>query len=279
VGEEPPDPDVPGPRLVPNAVTAAKFEEQLRRWHLNEATLARRGCLLLRTGQLNVEIGILQKVPIGGQALPVMTACVRIDYWNFDLWPPSVTFLDPVTREPAVPLVRALARVSPSEVRDVLIDHHPLTGRPFLCLPGVREYHSHPQHSGDDWLLHRHLREGDLVVLAERLWQRMARNVVGASVAVHSVATADPGSVANQLNLTLLQGDPELVRRTPPVESTDATHPAAPSPTALSEDAEGPLLTPTSPADGPSDPAMPIPTTLPPESSHHDRGPDAVPTP
>jgi hypothetical protein len=37
----------------------------------------------------------------------------------------------------------------------VLLPDHPLTHKPFLCLRGIREYHEHPQHSGDDWFLYR----------------------------------------------------------------------------------------------------------------------------
>src|SRR5258706_394570 len=77
-----------------------------------------------------------------------------LDYTNYALWPPSLTFIDPRTREPASPAVRAPA-TTPAGVRDALVDGHPDTGRPFLCLPGIREYHNHPQHTGDDWLLHR----------------------------------------------------------------------------------------------------------------------------
>ena len=28
---------------------------------------------------------------------------------------------------------------------------HPSTNKPFLCLPGIREYHTHPSHVGDKW--------------------------------------------------------------------------------------------------------------------------------
>jgi Predicted metal binding domain len=28
---------------------------------------------------------------------------------------------------------------------------HPTTGKPFLCLPGIREYHIHSSHLGDKW--------------------------------------------------------------------------------------------------------------------------------
>lgn len=35
-------------------------------------------------------------------------------------------------------------------------------GIPFLCMRGVREYHRHPAHTGDAWLLHRGRGEGTL---------------------------------------------------------------------------------------------------------------------
>ena len=38
---------------------------------------------------------------------------------------------------------------------------------PFLCLPGVREYHEHPAHAGDAWELHRANGAGRLVRLLE----------------------------------------------------------------------------------------------------------------
>ncbi len=203
-----------GPRLVPAQVTDAKFAEQLERWRANADAYARRGWVLLSAGDLSVDVGFLQNVPLGGLTIPVMTACVRLDYWNFDLWPPSLTFLDPITRNPAPPTVRAPDRVSPTEVRDALIDQHPNTLQPFLCLAGIREYHNHPQHSGDDWLLHRHLREGDLAVICDRVWRRMARNVLGLSLSVQSLAPPG-GQMATRLEVNLLQGDPDLPQRTP----------------------------------------------------------------
>jgi hypothetical protein len=226
-GQSAGQPDARGPRLVPKRVVAAKFDDQLARWHANAAVAARRGWLLLSTGDLTVDVGFLQSVAMGGRTLPVMTACVRLDYWNFDLWPPSLTFLDPLTRQPAPPPVRAPDRVSDVEVRDALIDQHPATLQPFLCLPGIREYHSHPQHSGDDWLLHRHLREGDLLVVCERIWRRMARNVLGMSVAIQSLGPAGGAGIANQLDISLLQGDADLVQRQ--FAEQQAVLPAAPA--------------------------------------------------
>ena len=30
-------------------------------------------------------------------------------------------------------------------------EKHPTVGKPFLCLPGIREYHTHRSHVGDSW--------------------------------------------------------------------------------------------------------------------------------
>ena len=32
-----------------------------------------------------------------------------------------------------------------------VLDKHPTTGMPFVCLPGIREYHTHPSHLSDKW--------------------------------------------------------------------------------------------------------------------------------
>lgn len=43
---------------------------------------------------------------------------------------------------------------------------------PFLCIPGIREYHNHPSHSGDSWLLHRGVGgEGSLGFIIEKLFE------------------------------------------------------------------------------------------------------------
>ncbi|MEZ0579252.1 putative metal-binding protein [Nocardioides sp. MH1] len=205
-----------GPLLVPPEVTRAKFDQQITQWHEHAETYAQRGWQLLSVDDLSVDVGMVRHIQMGGRALPVITVCVRIDYWNFDLWPPSVTFIDPISRQPSPPLVRAVSFDHTStEPRDALIDAHPDTMQPFLCLPGIREYHNHPQHTGDDWLLHRHRHEGDLATVCERLWLRMARNVVGSAFAaeVRQVSSGDVVSMPFQFQVQLLQDDPDAIER------------------------------------------------------------------
>jgi len=188
---------------VPPEVSRAKFAAELADWEVNAEIYRRRGWMLVDRDPLHVDVAFLASVPLVGMfAVPVVTACVRLDYTNYDLWPPSLTFIDSRTGQPANPVVRAPA-TGPTGVRDALVDGHPDTGRPFLCLPGIREYHNHPQHSGDDWLLHRARGDGRLVVICERIWQRMVRNVVGLLLTVQAL----PPEIGTQVTMAIAQGD------------------------------------------------------------------------
>jgi len=164
--------------VVDPEVTRRKFERELELWREQEDVYRRRGWLLLGEDELNVDIGFLGRLPIGAQVIPAMSACVRIDFTDYDLSPPSVEFIDPMTGEPAPPQVQALVGTDEGP-RDLVVQSHPETGRAFFCVPGVRQYHEHPQHSGDSWLVHRATGEGRLATICDRIWRSMARNLLG----------------------------------------------------------------------------------------------------
>ena len=201
-----PSPDQGGPPptvpvLVPREVSRAKLGRELADWHSNAELYRRRGWLLLGAHDLDVHVAFVAPVAVGEMSLPVITTAIRLNFDNYDLWPPSLTFIDPMTGQPALPVVSAPERDQHGEPRNVLLGH-PITKLPFLCLPGLREYHSHPQHSGDDWLLHRTSGQGRLAVICDRVWRRMARNVLGLQVSMLSL----PG-MGTQLQVALAQGD------------------------------------------------------------------------
>jgi len=81
----------------------------------------------------------------------------RFDLSDYDLRAPSLTFLDPWTNELLTyqNMFKAFEFEPARGAHLVLLGDHPTTHKPFLCLRGIREYHEHPQHSGDDWLLYR----------------------------------------------------------------------------------------------------------------------------
>jgi hypothetical protein len=182
--------------VVDPEVTRRKFERELELWSEQDTVYRRRGWLMLGQHELSVDIGFLGRLPVGGQPIPAMSACVRIDFTNYDLQPPSVEFIDPLTGEYASPPVQALVGTA-EDPRDLVVHSHPETNRPFFCVPGIREYHNHPQHSGDSWLLHRQSGEGRLATICDRIWRSMARNLIGIQVNVQTL----PGQLQIQLRV------------------------------------------------------------------------------
>jgi len=81
----------------------------------------------------------------------------RISLDDFDQRAPSVLFCDPFTWEeiPYEKLHRGHHIGDDGRAFNVILGGHPLTKKPFLCMRGIREYHEHPQHTGDDWMLYR----------------------------------------------------------------------------------------------------------------------------
>jgi hypothetical protein len=95
----------------------------------------------------------------------------RFDLSDYDMRAPGIEFLDPWTSAPLDYnlMFRAFEYEKVRGAQLVLLGDHPITHKPFLCLRGVREYHEHPQHSGDDWLNYRpQLRLFDVVLAVWR---------------------------------------------------------------------------------------------------------------
>lgn len=95
----------------------------------------------------------------------------HFDLTDYDLRAPSLEFRDPWTDVPLPysTMFRALEFEKQRKAHLVLLDDHPATHKPFLCIRGIREYHEHPQHSGDDWLLYR--KDMSLFSIAMSVWR------------------------------------------------------------------------------------------------------------
>lgn len=155
--------------LVDPAVSAAKFDEQIRIFRTNAALYRQRGCWLLDAKFPHALFVFCSPKTRPGA---VVTG-VQFNFENFDLWAPSVIFVNPFTCEPfkVGQLPTTMRRAVPGPMGmalSELIAQYPGTDAlPFLCLAGVREYHSHPAHTGDSWLLHRDQPEGQLAYLLD----------------------------------------------------------------------------------------------------------------
>jgi hypothetical protein len=175
------------PLLVDPAVSRAKFEREVAEYRRLERDHLARGWMMLRAEYPEVFVVFAN----AAMKPPAVIFGALLDFTNYDLWPPSVTLVNPFTREPykarevpvhllrrppaeeIPPQVLALAQQGvPLEqliqMRRLLVWYTP-DDVPFVCLPGVREYHEHPGHTGDSWLLHRGGGEGTLFFILDQL--------------------------------------------------------------------------------------------------------------
>ena len=85
---------------------------------------------------------------------------------DWDQEPPSLALFDPETKQ-------ELAWQEWPKGGWAAIDRHPVTGRPALCLAGIREYHIHPSHLSDPFLNYRAKGESyTLLHIVHRVQQR-----------------------------------------------------------------------------------------------------------
>lgn len=163
------------------AVSRAKFDREIDDFRQLSGEYRARGWLLV-----HAQFPVVVAAMVARQLKPAAVLCgVKVDFTDYDARPPSVRLVDPLTDEPytaaALPttLKRAVEQEAPPGfpmppgaharlmVEQPLMQSYGPEDIPFLCLPGVREYHEHPGHSGDAWELHRAAGAGRLVRILE----------------------------------------------------------------------------------------------------------------
>lgn len=118
---------------------------------------------------------------------------VRIDFTNYDIEPPSLKFICPFTGKiltrQEIP-VQFLQVKFPEKMNDnipIQIQQQDLLQAsspneiPFFCIPGIKEYHNHPAHTGDSWLLYRKNGEGGLGFILDQLYDHSIAGIAGIS--------------------------------------------------------------------------------------------------
>lgn len=191
-------------QFVDEAVSRRKFDREIAQYRQLEGTYRRRGWFLVEADFPTVLV-LFTALKLRPQTL---VCAVRLDFTNYDLVPPSVTFVDPGTGE-ALPLksltfqmlrlsgvenatqetITAMAQQQRLAVQPLLQAHNP-DDVPFLCLPGVREYHDHPAHTGDSWLLHRRSGEGSLHFILEHVWASAINPIQALNYQIQQIAFA-----------------------------------------------------------------------------------------
>ena len=173
-------------------VCRSKFDLEIQRFYEASAITTARGCRLLEISFPTLRLEIVKMMPVIGASLPIVMVSARVDFTDFDIDPLSVTFVDPIGGQPSSPLFPIVQMIN-GEQRNLVIPSHPKEKRPFLCHAGVREYHSHDQHNGDEWGFHREQRRiGGLVWLADLLWDNCVSRIPALGVGFQLVAV-QPG--------------------------------------------------------------------------------------
>ncbi|MGC1863981.1 MAG: putative metal-binding protein [Methylocystis sp.] len=96
--------------------------------------------------------------------LRIRSTCV-----DWDDMPPSVELLEVDGSH--------LRRTPPSVGNIFHPGPHPSTGRPFVCMRGTREFHTHSSHLGERWDGYRGQSGMDLLGILDQIWRAWKRAV------------------------------------------------------------------------------------------------------
>lgn len=150
-------------------VTRVKFENEIQKFRAVEDKYRVKGILCTKVNYPNVYFvfGIPKLIPY-----PIVFS-VKVNFTNYDVEPPSVKFINPFTEEllkrEQIPIhfiqINNSNLLQPLELVQGAGDI-----MPFFCIPGIREYHDHPAHSGDSWFLYRNKGEGSLLFILDQLY-------------------------------------------------------------------------------------------------------------
>lgn len=189
--------------FVDPVVSREKFAAEVAQWRAHARDHAARGIMLVEA-EFPSAFAIF--------ALPNIRPAhllfgVALDFTNYDMWPPSVKFVDPLTREPWPPGIVApvnvvlsgtpfplfLRFVEDQNQPGVITPQQPVlsqTGQSpaFLCMRGVREYHEHPAHSGDAWLQYRGTGIGSLFYILDKLHEFSIGHIAGMQIGLTYVS-------------------------------------------------------------------------------------------
>jgi hypothetical protein len=158
-------------QIIDENISKSKFEFELDKFRKLEDNQRKRGIILLKAEFPNIVLAFsaIHLTP------PPTVFAVKINFDNYDIEPLSIRFINPFTFEELITIPIGLNRkkiLSDGSVEIIPLAQQDKTSLPFVCMPGVREYHAHPAHTGDYWLLHRNIAsEGSMGFIIEKLYE------------------------------------------------------------------------------------------------------------
>lgn len=181
-------------QVVEPEVSRKKFEAELAEFRQIENDWRKKGVFCFKA-----DFPIFHFVFIAHHIQPATVVfAVEIDFTNYDIQPPSIVFIHPFNGNPIT--TKELGNVGFFQIINQALQIQGLQGQiqqipqiqqrnsilmighndlPFLCIPGVREYHNHPAHTDNPWLNYRTKGEGKLLFLLDQLYNHCIPYVTG----------------------------------------------------------------------------------------------------
>lgn len=174
-------------QVVDPVVSMKKFEQETGQFCESAAIHRSRGIIMLDRRFPNIKIAFCSPQI---KPFPIVFA-VNIDFTNYDLEPLSVRFINPFSfelishQELSHDFKRKINGINGQpQFQKLCLELH---GLPFICLPGIREYHEHPDHSNDPWLTHRGKGgEGTLGFIIDKLWEYGIQALNGFNIQINA---------------------------------------------------------------------------------------------
>lgn len=182
-------------QFVDQRVSRIKYERQVENYERLESSYRKEGIIALSiefpyfefaffAKETLLQIKDLSIVPektlFIRKPVPFCLFSIKIDYTNFDTMPPSISIINLFTSKKEK-YVNVPPYISPDQQnKQSLIDEKFKSINQnvllqdnkkdlFFCLRGIKEYHEHPQHSGDSWFLYRTAGKGDIITILDQL--------------------------------------------------------------------------------------------------------------
>ncbi|KJS13229.1 MAG: hypothetical protein VR67_05505 [Peptococcaceae bacterium BRH_c8a] len=167
-------------QLIDPRVSKMKFDREVNVLCKQASDLRSRGWIIE-----SIEYPVVRVTFLVTTIRPVIAPfTVEVDFTNYNFLPLSLRFLDPIS---FLPTSIDSIRLTENGPQKVIVHGHPETKEDFLCLPGVLQYHSHPQHSGDSWDLHRYSGKGKLYSLLDYTWLYCVRTISGFQIPLPNI--------------------------------------------------------------------------------------------
>lgn len=183
-------------KYVDPQVSRIKFEAELNQFKSIRNDYVKRGIWLLKDEYPTALVAFAKAI----NPVAVIFSAL-IDFTDYDLRPLSVTLVNPFTLVPlkSNEVLTRFPRLIPQKgpvpgamIQELLQTHS--DHKPFICLPGIREYHEHPAHTGDSWLLHRGAGEGTFHFVVDNLHRYGVEGIVGYGLNLNIVITNFQGN-------------------------------------------------------------------------------------